>query len=81
MIIGSGPKIEAKKYGMVYLGIQNIAHEKSWKIGHITVNQSSIPEITLEPYWNQARREQVRKYAIAYLWPGQSCFFVYLYLL
>ncbi len=26
---GSGPKIEAKKCGMVYLGIQNIACEKS----------------------------------------------------
>ncbi len=28
MIIGSGPKIEAKKCGMHYLGIQNIACEK-----------------------------------------------------
>ncbi len=41
MIIGSGPKIEAKKYGMVYLGIQNIAPEKSWKIGHNNYNSQS----------------------------------------
>ena len=47
MIIGSGPKIKAKKCGMLYLGIQNIACEKSWKIEHVTVNQNSIPEITL----------------------------------
>ena len=50
MIICSGPKIEAKKCGMVYLGIQNIACEKNWKIGHITVNQTLIPEITLKSY-------------------------------